>query len=162
MDDFNGVCGDGKYPLLSTITRVLKPYEGLAKVAPAETKPKMTSKPVATLGPSSVSTRRPAAEISRKVSKYWHVCAMCLRQKQKERNSNKREMLMAPVSPLVANAFFFFFLVVVFCLLVVLVLLFVIVVGVWGFLLLLLGLFCFVLFLRKGRGGGGGVGDISV
>ena len=38
MDDFGGVCGDGKYPLLSTVTRVLKPYEGLAKVAPAETK----------------------------------------------------------------------------------------------------------------------------
>ena len=73
MDDFNGVCGDGKYPLLSTITRVLKPYEGLAKVAPAETKPKMTSKPVATLDPWSVSTRRPAAEISRKVSK----CISC-------------------------------------------------------------------------------------
>ena len=38
MDDFSGVCGGGKYPLLSTVTRVLKPYEGLAKVAPAETK----------------------------------------------------------------------------------------------------------------------------
>lgn len=38
MDDFNGVCGDGRYPLLSTITRVLKPYEGVARHAHAETK----------------------------------------------------------------------------------------------------------------------------
>ncbi|KAK7091100.1 chitinase-3-like protein 1 [Littorina saxatilis] len=40
MDDFNGVCGGGKYPLLSTVTRVLKPYDGVAKIAQAETKPK--------------------------------------------------------------------------------------------------------------------------
>nr|KAG5699922.1 hypothetical protein BaRGS_018221 [Batillaria attramentaria] len=48
MDDFGGECGDGKYPLLSTVTRVLKPYEGLAKIAHAETKPKRRPAPVPT------------------------------------------------------------------------------------------------------------------
>lgn len=41
MDDFGGICGDGKYPLLSTVVRILKPYEGIAQHAHAETKPKV-------------------------------------------------------------------------------------------------------------------------
>ena len=40
MDDFGDVCGDGKYPLLSTITKVLQPYKGIARIATADTEPK--------------------------------------------------------------------------------------------------------------------------
>ncbi|KAL8594958.1 hypothetical protein ACOMHN_038755 [Nucella lapillus] len=35
MDDFNGVCHEGKYPILSTIGKILQPYKGAAIVAPA-------------------------------------------------------------------------------------------------------------------------------
>lgn len=29
MDDFGGTCGEGKYPLMSEITKILKPYNGM-------------------------------------------------------------------------------------------------------------------------------------
>ncbi|XP_041362147.1 chitotriosidase-1-like [Gigantopelta aegis] len=40
MDDFTGHCGQGKYPLLKTITKILKPYRHSANTADATTTPR--------------------------------------------------------------------------------------------------------------------------
>ncbi|XP_025092710.1 acidic mammalian chitinase-like [Pomacea canaliculata] len=70
MDDFGGICGDGKYPLLSTVVRILKPYEGIAQHAHAETKPKakVAERPVVSTSDSHIYTQAVSSPCSNNFS----------------------------------------------------------------------------------------------